>query len=298
MTTDLGAHAPRELQLMDVEAVPEAPEPDQMYRHKVRLREAARLAWRSREIVVTLAERDIRAQYKQATLGVLWALLMPVLTLVIFTFLVTKVHAGFGAKGIPTALFMFPAIMCWSYFSSCVTTGGTSLLSNKALLAKTQFPRECFPIDNMLVAGVNTALSLVPLTVLFIVNSWMPKIQTLWCPVFIAIEIVFTAGVTFVIAGIIIQMRDLGQVLPLMVSLGQFLVPVVWPFSKIPTNLQPWYSFFVPLGPVMDNIRRTMLLGEAPTWNLIGLAALGSVLYLLVGYRIFKRLEVQFADLA
>jgi ABC-2 type transport system permease protein/lipopolysaccharide transport system permease protein len=298
MTTDLGRHAPRDLQLMDLDAVPERPEPDQMYKHKVRLLESVRQAWRSREIIATLAERDIRAQYKQATLGVMWALLMPVLTLLIFTFLVKKANVGYGTEGIPTALFMFPGIMCWTYFSSSVTTGGTSLLSNKALLSKTQFPRECFPIDNMLVAGVNTMLSLAPLVLLFIINGFAPKIQVLWAPLFVAIEVLFTAGVTFAVAGIIIQMRDLGQVLPLLISLGQFLCPVIWPFAKIPKSVQPWYSFFNPLGPIMDNIRRTMLLGKSPTWGLLGLAALGSVLYLLVGYRLFKRLEVQFADLA
>lgn len=296
--TDLGQHAPRQLRLMDVESIPERPEPHQMYKHKFRLFDSARQAWRAREIIATLAERDIRAQYKQATLGVMWALLMPVLTLVIFQFLVTKTHVASAPKGAPEALWMFPAIMCWSYFSSCVTTGGTSLLTNKALLAKTQFPRESFPIENMLVAGVNTALSAIPLVILFLVHSFVPKIETLWSPVFIIIELVFTAGVTFAVAGIIIQMRDLGQVLPLIVSLGQFVCPVIWPFSKISPAIQPWYSFFIPLGPIMDNIRRTMLYGLSPTWNLLGLAALGSLLYLLIGYRIFKRLEVQFADLA
>lgn len=298
MTTDLGRSAPSELRLTDVDAIPAEPQADQMYRHRARFFESARLAWKSREIIFTLAERDVRAQYKQATLGVLWALLTPVLTLIVFVVVFTRAKAGFGYEGLPPALFMFPGIMCWTYFSSCVTTGGTSLLTNKALLSKTQFPRECFPIDSMLVAGLNTLLSVVPLAILFAINGMTPKIQTLWFPVFVVIEVIFAAGVTFAVAGIIIQMRDLVQVLPILVSLGQFLCPVVWPFSKVPKNLQPVYSFFNPLGPVIDNVRRTMLKGQAPTWGLLGIATVGSLLYLVIGYRVFKRMEVQFADLA
>jgi ABC-type polysaccharide/polyol phosphate export permease len=141
------------------------------------------------------------------------------------------------------------------------------------------------------------------------------------------IEVVFAAGVTLAVAGLIIQMRDLVQVLPMITTLGLFATPVIWPYSKIPTdfpvagghvvrtigkhghavhhlvggftiNLQMVYGFFNPIGPVIDQARWTLLLGHTPEWNLVGVAALGAVLYLYFGYRIFKRLEVNFADIA
>jgi ABC-type polysaccharide/polyol phosphate export permease len=219
-------------------------------------------------------------------------------------------------------------ILCWSFFSSALGNGGQSLLSNKALMAKTQFPRECFPLETMCVNALNTVLSWVPLAILFVIFGRAPAITTVWVPMYMLIEVVFAAGIAMAIASIIIQMRDLMQVLPIITSLGLFITPVIWPFSRIPSNfhfgggiyvhhavvfgkyvpshwvggfninLQMVYGFFNPLGPVIDGARRTMLLGFAPQWNLAGIAALGALVYLTIGYRIFKRLEVNFADIA
>jgi ABC-type polysaccharide/polyol phosphate export permease len=181
----------------------------------------------------------------------------------------------------------------------------------------------------MLVGALSTAISWVPLTLLFVFYGRAPALTTLWVPIFMVIEVAFAAGVTLAISSIVIQMRDLVQVLPIILSLGLFLTPVIWPYSKIPSsyhvagghhvhrvlvnghlvaaghwvggfniNLQLVYGFFNPLGPVIDNARRTLLQGEAPDWTLVGVAALGSLLYLAFGYRIFKRLEVNFADIA
>ncbi len=316
------------LVLPDLAAIPEEPPPELFYSHKVRFVESVRSLWAHREIIYTLAERDFRSQYKQATLGVLWAVLSPVLTLVIFVIIFSKVKT-FGSEGLPYALFSFIGILCWNFFSTALGQGGNALLTNKALLAKTQFPRECFPLETMLVQALNTVLSWVPLVILFVYFGRAPRLTSLWVPLFMLIEIVFAAGVALAISSVVIQMRDLVQVLPIITSLGLFLTPVIWPFSKIPTsyrisgghlvhkvvqhghvlhpahlvgglviNLQLVYSFFNPLGPVIDNARRTMLLGQSPTWNVIGVGALGAVLYLVFGYRTFKRLEVNFADIA
>jgi ABC-type polysaccharide/polyol phosphate export permease len=288
------------LQVTDASAVPVEPSPDTFYRHHARLLVSLRALWANREIVYTLAERDFRAQYKQATLGVLWALLSPVLTLVILIIVFSRAKT-FGTEGLPFALFAFVGILCWSFFASSLGNGGQSLLVNKALLNKTQFPRECFPLETMLLNAVNTVLSWIPLTILFVVFGRAPAVATLWTPMFMLIEVVFAAGVTLAIAGTVIQMRDLVQVLPIIISVGLFVEPVIWPFSRIlhlPTVVVVLYSFLNPLGPVIDNVRRTMLLGQAPDWPIVGLAALGSFTYLVLGYKIFKRLEVQFADIA
>jgi ABC-type polysaccharide/polyol phosphate export permease len=313
------------LQVTDVSTIPEEPPDDLMYHHKVRIVESIRLLWGNRDIMYTLAERDFRAQYKQATLGVLWAVLAPVATLVIFIVVFSRVKQ-FPTDGIPYALYAFVGILCWSFFSSSLGTGGNSLLTNKALLAKTQFPRECFPLETMLVNALNTVLSWVPLAILFVIFGRAPAVATLWVPLFMLIEVAFAAGVTLAISSLIIQMRDLVQVLPIIISLGIFVTPVIWPFSYIPShyhvagghlvraagshhvhhvwsggfyiNLQAVYGFFNPLGPVIANLRQTMLLGQNPTWIPLIAAVAGSAFYLYFGYRIFKRFEVNFADIA
>ena len=319
--------SPPGLVVTDVSTIPDEPAEGSWYHHKVRLGDSAKSLWNHREIMYTLAERDFRAQYKQATLGILWALLAPVATLVVFVVVFSRVKA-FPTQGIPYALYAFVGILCWTFFSSSVGGGGNALLANKALLAKTQFPRECFPLETMLVNALNTVLSWVPLVILFVLFSRTPKLATLWVPLFMLIEIIFAAGVTLAISSLIIQMRDLVQVLPIIISLGIFATPVIWPFSYVPThyhlfgghlvkfhlvnghvvhshwvggvyiNLQAVYGFFNPLGPIISDVRQTMFLNHNPSWVPLIAAGVGAVLYLVFGYRIFKRFEVNFADIA
>ena len=318
---------PRTLVERDASTVPPVPPDGLLYRHRVNYLESLRMLWAHREIIYSLAERDFRAQYKQATLGVLWAVLSPVATLVIFVLVFSRVKA-FNTQGIPYALYAFVGILCWGFFAGALNNGGTSLLSNKALLAKTQFPRECFPLETMCVNAFNTVISWIPLTILFVVVGRAPSLTTLWVPLYMLIELAFATGVALGVASIIIQMRDLMQVLPIITSIGLFATPVIWPFSYIPTayhlsggnyigrtvvgthivhahwqggitiNLQMVYGFFNPLGPVINSARQSMLLGHAPDWPLMGVAAAGALCYLLLGYRIFKRLEEHFADVA
>jgi ABC-type polysaccharide/polyol phosphate export permease len=316
-----------ELVETNASTIPAEPPDDLIYKHRVKLREALTTLWAHREIIYTLAERDFRAQYKQATLGILWAVISPLATLLLFVLVFSKVKS-FGSQGLPYALYAFVGILCWNFFSTSFGNGGQSLLNNKALLAKTQFPRECFPLETMCVQALNTVLSWIPLAMLFVIFGRAPALATLWVPMFMLIEVVFAAGIGLAISSTVIQMRDLVQVLPLVTTLGLFATPVIWPFSDIPThyhvtggmyvhralvnghlihahwvggfwvNLQMVYGFFNPLGPVIAGARTTMLIGHAPQWNITGIAALGAICYLAIGYRVFKRLEEHFADIA
>ena len=312
----------RSLHEPDLSLIPEEPPEDILFHHDAGLVKSAKLVWAHREIIQTLAERDFRAQYKQTTLGFLWAVVSPVAFLVVFVVVFSRVH-GFNTHGVPYALYAFVGIMCWSFFAASLGIGGNSLLSNKALLSKTQFPRECFPLETMLVNAFNTTMSIVPLTILFVIFGRAPTIATLWVPLMVLIELVFAAGLTLGMSSLVIQARDLTILLPLVIQLGIFATPVIWPFDLIPTHvhvagghlvtgvagahhwiggfyvsLQVIYGFFNPLGPVIASIRQTMLLGHAPSWPPLIAAIVGSVCYLLAGYKIFKRLEVNFADIA
>jgi ABC-type polysaccharide/polyol phosphate export permease len=281
----------------DPAAVPDEPDPATRYRHRANLLPSVAELWARREMIVTLAERDIRASYKQASLGISWALLTPIAQLVIFTIIFNHVKS-FRAGTVPYPLFAFAGILAWNYFSTSLSSGGNSMLTNMSLLQKTNFPRACFPLSQMVEAAVYTAIGLLPLGILFAMYGIVPKVQTLWAPVFMAIEVAFTAGVVLAFAALVVYVRDLVQVMALLTQLGLLATPVIWPFSKIPAAWQPLYSFFNPLGPVIDNLRRTMFLGQSPTWGLLAVAALGALGYLVGGYALFKRLEVSFADLA
>ncbi len=195
------------LVITDVSSIPDEPPAGIIYRHKVRFSESIRALWAHREIIYTLAERDFRAQYKQATLGVLWAVLSPLAMLAIFVVVFSKVKA-LVIPGVPYALYSFVGILCWGFFAAALGTGGSSLLTNKALLAKTQFPRECFPLETMLVGGLNTVISWIPLTILFVLYGRAPAATTVWVPLFMVIEIAFAAGVTLAISSILLISKE------------------------------------------------------------------------------------------
>ena len=165
-------------------------------------------------------------------------------------------------------------------------------------MSKTQFPRECFPLETVLVTAINSVLAWIPLVLLFVLYRFVPKPTTVWVPLFILIELAFTIGLTVMVSALIIQMRDLAQVLPIIIMLGLFATPVIWQFKRVPQKWQIVYGFFSPLGPVIDDTRRAMLLGQNPVPGPLLAAILGATVYLLLGYRIFKRLEVNFADIA
>jgi ABC-type polysaccharide/polyol phosphate export permease len=281
----------------DKGSLPDEPPSHLIYRHQAGVRTSLRALWASRDIIYTLAERDIRAQYKQATLGFLWALIYPLAMLGIFTIIFSR-EASNGIPGIPYPILAYIGILCWTFFSGSLGTGGVSLLSNNALMSKTQFPRECFPLETILVTAVNSVLAWIPLILLFVFYRFVPYPTTVWVPLFILIELAFTIGFTVMVSALIIQMRDLAQVLPIVIMLGLFATPVIWQFSKIPPRAQIVYGFFSPLGPVIDDTRRAMLLGLNPVPGPLLAAIAGSIVYLVLGYRVFKRLEVNFADIA
>jgi ABC-type polysaccharide/polyol phosphate export permease len=283
----------------DGSALPAEPPSHLIYRHEARLRTSLRELWASRDIIYTLAERDIRAQYKQATLGMLWALIAPMAMLGIFILVFSRTKSLGVPPGVPYPIFAFIGILCWTFFSQSLGTGGTALLTNHELMSKTQFPRECFPLETILVTAVNTVLAWIPLALLFIFYRFMPHPETLWVvPLMIVIEVLFTVGLTLAVSALIIQMRDLAQVLPMIIQLGLFVTPVIWQFSLISAQWRIVYGFVNPLGPVIDDARRAMLYGQNPVPGPLLAAIAGTALYLAVGYRLFKRFEVNFADIA
>jgi ABC-type polysaccharide/polyol phosphate export permease len=277
--------------------MPTEPPSELIYHHQAQLIPSLKALWASRDIVYTLAERDIRAQYKQATLGLLWALIAPLAMLAIFTIIFSRTKS-LGIPGIPYPIFAYIGILCWTFFSQALGTGGTTLMSNHDLMSKTQFPRECFPLETILVTVVNTVLSWIPLIVLFFIYGFTPRSTSYWVLLLIPIEVLFVVGITLAVSALIIQMRDLAQVLPIVIQLGLFATPVIWQFKRVPSEWRIPYGFISPLGPVIDDARRAMLLGLNPVPGPLLAAMAGTAFYIFVGYRTFKRLEVNFADIA
>ena len=274
------------------------PPPELRFRRRVRLLPSLRELVARRELVLSLAERDLRARYKQAVLGFSWAVVTPLLLMVAFSLVFPRV-AKVSTGDIPYPLFSYLGLVPWAFFSTSVSQGGQSIINNASLQNKVYCPREVFPIASVAVAAVDGLISSLVLCLLFPIFGVTPAPQSYWLPVLLAIQVAFTLGITMIISAVMVYLRDIRHVLPIILQLGLFATPVAFPLDQlVPTALQPLYVALNPLGAVIDGYRQTILYGQQPDLQLLTIAAISAAVYLLVGYEAFKRLETGFADVA
>jgi ABC-type polysaccharide/polyol phosphate export permease len=267
------------------------------FRRTTRPLAAVRDVWRARELIRTLAERELRARYKQAVLGLAWALITPLALMTVFTlFFDRAVNVQTG--GVPYPLFAYLGLLPWTFFSTSVSQGGQSLILNIPLLNKVAFPREVFPMASVGVACLDTSVALVPLGGLFVLYAFLPGVTAFWVPLLLLIQVAFTLGVTLIVSAVVVYLRDLRHALPVLLQIGLFATPVAYPITFIPASLRPFYVVMNPLAAVIDGYRRTLLLGLGPDWNLVLPAGISALALLIVGYLLFKRMETGFADVA
>lgn len=276
---------------------PTEPPPEIRFKRRLVFSAAMSELWTARELIRTLVERDLKVRYKRTVLGFGWAILSPVVFMLVFTVFFQR--AGhFATQGVPYALFSYTALVPWTFFSEAVTLGSASIISNVPLLNKVYCPREVFPLATMFTAAFDTAVSTAVLIVLFVIYQYPPAVTTFWVPLLILIEVLFALGFSLVTSSVLIYLRDLRYVVPMIVQIGMFASPVAYGLDVIPSSFRPVYSVLDPLGPILDGFRRTVLHGQAPSWNLLRLATIASVVWLVGGYITFKRLETRFADIA
>ncbi len=277
----------------------EEPRREIRFRRRVGLITAMRELWTFRELTLTLAERDLRIRYKQAVLGIAWALITPVVMMLAFSLLFTK-FAHIKTGGVPYPLFSYMGLLPWTFFSSSLTVGGMNLVANTQLLNKLYCPREVFPIAGIADAAVDALLASLVLFVMFPLLGFAPKAESVYVPLLLIVLVTFTVGVTVAVSALVVYMRDLRLVLPMIVQLGLFVTPVVYGSSSISTSQSflVVYSFLNPLVPVIDGLRRCVLNGQPPQWASLAAGAISSLLYLIGGFVLFKRLETGMADIA
>jgi len=276
---------------------PSAPASDIRYRRRLGLGAALAQLWASREMVRSIAERELRSRYKQTYLGYAWAVITPLTLMVVFTVFFRRV-ATVDTGDVPYALFSYLGLIPWGFFSTSVSAGGNSLTNNTHLLNKVYCPREVFPLGSVTTAAVDTAISLGALVVLFVVTTFMPHPQAVLLPLFWAIQIAFTVGVVLLISSIIVYFRDLRATLPLILQLGLFATPVAYGLADVPGKYRTIYVIINPMAAVIDASRRTVLYGQWPLWNELALAGISSCVLLAFAYWVFKRLETGIADVA
>jgi ABC-type polysaccharide/polyol phosphate export permease len=276
-----------------------APSPGTWFKRRVGARQALRELWAFRSLIRALAERDLRVRYKQAFLGMAWALFTPIVLMLAFTLVFTK-FGHVATNGVPYPLFSYIALIPWSFFSASVLTGGMSLTNSVPLLNKLYCPREVFPLGAIAVAAADALVSTLVLAALFPIEHYTPKLETFYAPIMILILLVFTLGVTLLITATVVYMRDLRIALPLIIQLALFVTPVAYGAGTVASTRAGLITFSIlnPLVPVMDGLRRTVLLGQSPEWASTIAGAGSATVVLMIGFVLFKRLETGLADFA
>jgi ABC-type polysaccharide/polyol phosphate export permease len=281
-------------------ARPSEPRPEIWFRRRIGLLSALRELWRFRELTATIAERDLRVRYKQALLGIAWAVIAPVAMTLAFTVIFHR-FAKIDTGGGPPVLFYSLGLLPWTFFSGSVANGGLSLVTNNALLNKLYCPREVFPIAAIVDSAFDALIAVVIiLTLLFPITGYAPKAQSYYLPLFLIVLLMFTLGVTLAVSALVVYARDLSLVLPLAIQFGLFVTPIIYPASSISSSkaFLLAYSALDPLVPVIGGVRDTVLHGLTPEWASLGVGAGSALLVLLGGFMLFKRLETGMADIA
>jgi lipopolysaccharide transport system permease protein len=239
--------------------------------------------------------RDIASRYRQSVVGYGWAVIKPVLSMLIFTFIFGHV-AKIPSDGSPYPLFAFTAILPWLYFSGALTNSTSSLVSGSALLKKVYFPRLILPLTSVVGGLVELAIQLVVLAGIMWWCKFAPSSQIIFAPLFVlfATAAAFAFGVW--LTAMNVKYRDVGQAIPFITQAWMWLSPIVYSSHQVPEHLRPIYGLN-PLVGVIEGFRWSVLGTITPDWTMIGVSICVVAVTLVSGLFYFRRLEATFADI-
>jgi lipopolysaccharide transport system permease protein len=253
--------------------------------------------WHYRELFAILAWRDVAVRYKQTVIGVAWAVLRPLLTMVVFTVIFGSL-AGLPSDGtVPYPVLVFAGMLPWFLFASVLSEASVSLVGNSNLLSKVFFPRLIIPASAAVVALVDFAVNLAILAAIMAWCGAVPGWQIVLLPAFVALAVLASLGPALLLTALNVKYRDFRYVIPFVVQFGLYVSPVGFSSAVVPEAWRLWYSLNPVVG-VIDGFRWCLLGGESRLY-LPGLAlSLGIVaLFLWFGVAYFRRTERTFADL-
>lgn len=250
------------------------------------------------ELILTLARRELVSRYRGSVLGILWALLTPIVMIGIFTFVFGGIFgARFGATSSnwEYALYLFCGLLPWTMFQESVQRSATTIVAHANLVKRVVFPLETLPVAHTLAALGNQLFGTVALLIAYVVLRQESQVTLLWLPLLLIPQLLLTLGVAWLIASLGVFLRDLAQGIGLFLTAWFFLTPIIYPETIVPEHLR----LFVRLNPfshLIGSYRRTMLDGYGPEWQGLGYFTLFALVIFLFGYWWFARTRKNFAD--
>jgi lipopolysaccharide transport system permease protein len=253
--------------------------------------------WRYRGLFFFLVWRDIKVRYAQTVLGAGWAILQPVLTMVIFAVIFGR-FAGIPSDGVPYPVFSLAALVPWTYFSTALGASSGSLVSNTNLITKIYFPRLIIPLAPVLASLVDFAIAFVILLLVMAGYGMVPSASALVVlPILVLAMVLTVSGVGCWLAALNIQYRDVRYVVPFLTQSWLFASPIVYPMSLVPERFR-WLYALNPLAGVIEGFR-AVLFGRNPVgWGMVGISLAAGLLLFGSGALYFRSTERVFADVA
>jgi lipopolysaccharide transport system permease protein len=251
--------------------------------------------WRYRELLYFLSWRDILVRYKQTALGVAWAVIRPLATMVILTVVFGR-FAKMPSEGVPYPVLVFAAMLPWQLFANSLTEASNSLITNSNLVAKVYFPRLIVPASAVVVCFVDFLINVILLAVLMAIYGVVPGWRILTIPLFLLMTMAASTGAGFWLAALNVSYRDFRYVVPFLVQFGIYVSPVGFTSSVVPDQWRLVYSLNPMVG-VIDGFRWAVCGGNLQIyWPGFLLSLLIVILLLLGGIGFFRKTERTFAD--
>jgi lipopolysaccharide transport system permease protein len=247
-----------------------------------------------RELLWIWTLREVKVRYKQSFLGGMWALLQPLVLMLVFT-TVFSLLVQIPSDGIPYPVFSYTALLAWTFFVTAISFAIPTLVNNLNLVTKVYFPREILPIASVCAAFVDFLVA-AGLLVLALVYFHIPFTVTLvWVPFLVFVQVMLTLGIVLPAAALNVFYRDIRFMVPLAVQVLLYATPVIYSVSLVPERLRLFYAIN-PLVGIIDSYRRVVLQGVAPVPEYLAMSTSVSLVLAVAGYAYFKRVEGAFAD--
>lgn len=250
--------------------------------------------WAFRELLLTLTLRDIRVRYKQTAIGILWAVIQPVISMVVFTLIFGKI-GKIPSNGLPYAAFVLAALLPWQLFAKALTQGSMSMVAMGPIMSKTYFPRLIAPLSSVLSGVVDFAIGVAILLCVMLWYGIAPSPQALLAPLFVVLAVAAAFAVSLWLSAINAEFRDVQYALPFLTQIWMLLTPVLYPTSLVPGKWH-WLFMLNPMVSAIEGFRWSLLGGVAPDPLTLGVSSVMTLLLLVLGLVYFARFEKSYVD--
>jgi lipopolysaccharide transport system permease protein len=252
--------------------------------------------WQFRELVYFFVWRDVKIRYKQTAIGAAWAVLQPLMMMLVFSLFFGKL-GNLGSEGLPYPIFYYSALLPWMYFAAALQNSTNAIVENQRLITKVYFPRLALPLSSVLSGLVDFGVSFLMFVVLMIFYGIRPTPSILSFPAFLFLAILLALGVGLWLSAMNAIYRDVRYVLPFLVQFWLFASPVVYPSSRVPEKWR-WLYGLNPMAGVIEGFRWSLTGRGNPPGHLLLISSAMVVIVLLSGVAYFQKMETTMADVA